>query len=119
VYKCGECGNVIEVLHRGSGELRCCEREMVLLEAKMENEGREKHVPVVEKSADGVKVKVGSVPHPMEENHYIEWIEVRAGREICRKFLSPGEKPEAEFCIHGRIEVRSYCNLHGLWKGEQ
>ncbi len=117
VYKCNVCGNIVEVLHAGSGELVCCGQPMELLKEKTEDEGQEKHVPVIEKTDTGIKIKVGSVPHPMEENHYIEWIEVIAGGKVYRKFLKPGENPEAEFEIKaGNVEAREYCNVHGLWK---
>jgi len=117
IYKCNICGNIVEVLHVGGGELVCCGQPMQLLEEKTEDEGKEKHVPVIEKTENGIKVKVGSVPHPMEENHYIEWIEVITNSDVYRKFLKPGDLPEAEFNIKDeQITVRIYCNLHGLWK---
>ena len=117
VYKCNVCGNIVEMLHTGVGKLVCCGQPMELQKEKAEDVGREKHVPVIEKTESGVKVKVGSVPHPMEEKHYIEWIEVIVNGKSCRKFLKPGDKPEADFMIKAdSIEVREYCNLHGLWK---
>ena len=117
IYKCNVCGNIVEVLHGGVGELVCCEQPMELLKEKTEDVGLEKHVPVVEKTETGIKVKIGSVPHPMEENHYIEWVEIIADGGVCRKFLKPGDKPEAEFEIKAeKIEAREYCNIHGLWK---
>lgn len=117
VYKCNVCGNMVEVLHAGGGELVCCGQPMELLIEKTEDVGREKHVPVLEETEAGIKVKVGSVPHPMEEKHYIEWIEIIADDRVYRRFLSPGDKPEAEFEIKaGGIEAREYCSLHGLWK---
>ncbi|NIP40037.1 MAG: desulfoferrodoxin [Candidatus Aenigmarchaeota archaeon] len=117
VYKCNVCGNVVEVLHAGVGELVCCGQPMELLKEKTEDEGKEKHVPVIEKTETGVKVKVGSVPHPMEENHYIEWIEIIGDGRVYRKFLKPGENPEAEFEVTAaKIEAREFCNVHGLWK---
>ncbi len=117
IYRCEVCGNIVEVLHGGAGQLVCCNQPMKLLEEKTEEEGREKHLPVIEKSEDGIKVKVGSVKHPMEENHYIEWIEVIADGKVYRKFLRPGEEPEAEFKISAeKVEAREYCNMHGLWK---
>lgn len=117
IYKCNVCGNIIEVLHEGVGELVCCGQTMELLKEKTEDEGQEKHVPVIEKTEQGVKIKVGSVPHPMEEKHYIEWIEIIADSVSYRKFLKSGDKPEAEFEIKAdKIEARSYCNIHGLWK---
>jgi superoxide reductase len=117
IYKCQVCGNIVEVLHGGEGTLVCCGKPMVIQKENTVDASREKHVPVMEKTAQGVKVKVGSAPHPMEEKHYIEWIEVVAGGRAYREFLKPGGAPEATFCVDGRIEmVREYCNLHGLWK---
>ncbi len=116
IYKCEVCGNIVEVLHEGAGELVCCGQPMKLLEEKVEEQGKEKHLPVIEKKDKVVKVKVGSVPHPMEEKHYIEWIEVQTEKGIFRKFLKPGEKPEAEFEIRENIlQAREYCNIHSLW----
>lgn len=117
IYKCEVCGNIVEVVNEGVGELVCCGKSMKLMEEKTADVGSEKHVPVIEKTESGIKVKVGEVPHPMEENHYIQWIEVITPNEILRSELQPGEKPEAEFNINTDIlEVRIYCNLHGLWK---
>ena len=117
VYKCEICGNIVEILHEGAGELVCCGQPMTLIKEKFEDQGKEKHVPVVEKSSGStVKIKVGSIPHPMEEKHYIEWVEVITKDKIYRKFLKPGEKPEADFEVAGDIvAVREYCNIHGLW----
>lgn len=116
VYKCEVCGNIVEVLHQGAGELVCCGQPMKLLEEQTEEQGKEKHVPVVEKTNSGIKVKVGSVPHPMEEKHFIEWIAVHTDKGIFRKFLKPGEKPEAGFEISEDVQKsREYCNVHGLW----
>ncbi len=118
VYKCNVCGNIVEVLFVGGGELVCCGQPMELLTEKTADIGKEKHVPVIEKTKSGVKVKIGSIPHPMEEKHYIQWIELIADGEIYRKFLKLGEAPEAEFCIKAKkISAREYCNLHGLWEG--
>jgi len=130
VYKCNICGNIIEVLHSGAGQLVCCGQPMELLSEKIRDDGLEKHVPVIERTpyhpakagATGqtesiVKVKVGSVPHPMEQAHYIEWIEIITDDRVYRKFLKPGDKPEVDFKIkEGQIEAREFCNLHGLWK---
>ena len=117
IYKCNICGNIIEVLHAGAGELICCGQPMELLNEKTEDAGQEKHTPIIKKTEQGVKVKVGSIPHPMEENHYIEWIEIIADNKVYRKFLQPGDKPEAEFEIKAKeISARAYCNIHGLWK---
>ncbi|RLI30616.1 desulfoferrodoxin [Candidatus Bathyarchaeota archaeon] len=117
VYRCNVCGNIVEVLHSGVGTLVCCGQPMELLMEKREEAGLEKHVPVIERTATGFRVKVGSVPHPMEENHYIEWIEIIADGKYCRKFLKPGDKPEAEFEIRAeRVLAREYCSVHGLWR---
>ena len=118
IYKCEACGNIVEVLHGGKGELVCCGKPMKLFKENTVDAAREKHVPVVEKIADGFKVKVGSVAHPMEEEHYIEWVEVIADGKIYRQFLNPGEVPEAIFKIEAdQVTAREYCSLHGLWKG--
>jgi len=118
IYKCSICGNIVEVLYAGGGTLVCCGKPMELLVEKTQDQGMEKHVPVIEKTEDGVKVKVGSVEHPMEENHYIQWIELIADGISFRKFLKPGEKPEAEFKVKAEnLEAREHCNLHGLWRG--
>lgn len=117
VYRCEICGNIVEVLHPGKGELVCCGQPMKLLEEKRGEEGKEKHLPVVKKTEQGIKVKVGSVPHPMEEKHYIEWIEIQSEEEICRQFLSPGNLSEATFPLKvEKVSARGYCNIHGLWK---
>ncbi|MDH5754874.1 MAG: desulfoferrodoxin [Candidatus Bathyarchaeota archaeon] len=117
IYRCNICGNIVEVLHAGVGQLVCCGQPMELLTEKTEDVGLEKHVPIIEKVGNKVKVKVGSVPHPMEQKHYIEWIEIIADGRVYRKFLKPRDKPEAEFEITAdKIEAREYCNIHGLWK---
>ena len=117
VYKCGVCGNIVEVMHAGEGELVCCGQAMTLFKENTVDASKEKHVPVVEKTADGYKVKVGSVAHPMEEKHWIEWIELIADGKVYRQFLNPGQAPEALFCIKAdKVAAREYCNLHGLWK---
>jgi len=117
VYKCSVCGIVTEILDGGAGEPVCCGRPMTLLTENTVDASKEKHVPVVERVADGIRVKVGSVAHPMEEKHYIQWIEVISGERTCRQFLSPGSAPEAFFPIkEGEVTVRELCNLHGLWK---
>ena len=118
VYKCNVCGNIVEVLDIGEGELVCCDEPMQIQAENTVDAAREKHVPVIEKVDGGVKVKVGSVAHPMEDKHWIEWIEVIADGKSCRQFLEPGQAPEAVFVITGeQITAREYCNLHGLWKG--
>ena len=120
IYKCDICENIVEVLHGGEGELVCCGEPMKLLEEQTEDQGKEKHVPVIAKTEKGIKVKIGSVPHPMEEKHYIEWIQVITDQGACKKFLQPGDAPEAEFEDVSRLQkVREYCNVHALWKNEQ
>jgi len=125
IYKCNICGNVVEILTVGGGEPVCCGQPMELLTEKIKDEGKEKHVPVVEvlpakvcQEKDGFKIKVGEIPHPMEEKHFIEWIEIKTkDGKIGKKFLKPGDKPEAEFYTRMEISgVRIYCNIHGLWK---
>ncbi|MBP8960503.1 MAG: desulfoferrodoxin [Bacteroidales bacterium] len=120
IYKCSVCGNIVEVLHVGGGQLVCCGKPMVLMVENTVDASKEKHVPVIEKTATGVRVKIGSQPHPMEEKHYIEWIEIIVDGRSCKKFLKPGDKPEAEFPTGAtgveNIEAREYCNIHGLWK---
>ena len=117
VYKCNLCGNIVEVLHAGAGELVCCGQPMECLKENTVDAAKEKHVPVIEKIDGGVKVKVGSVAHPMEEKHYIEWIEIVADGKAYRQFLKPGQAPEATFMVEAAsITAREYCNLHGLWK---
>ncbi|MCD6341899.1 MAG: desulfoferrodoxin [Thaumarchaeota archaeon] len=117
VYKCNICGNIITVMHPGVGTLVCCNQPMQLLEAKTEDVGKEKHVPVIEKTEKGVKVKIGSTPHPMEKNHYIEWIELVVDNRVYVKFLKPGDVPEAEFEVKAeKLAAREYCSVHGLWK---
>jgi superoxide reductase len=117
VYKCAICGNIVEILHGGAGQLVCCNQPMALVKENSVDASLEKHVPVIEKTPDGIKVKVGSVAHPMEEKHYIEWIEIIADGKAYRQFLSPGNAPEAFFPVKGEnVTAREYCNLHGLWK---
>ncbi|MFZ4440588.1 MAG: desulfoferrodoxin [Syntrophales bacterium] len=117
VYKCEVCGKIVEVLHAGAGALVCCGQPMKLMKENTTDGATEKHVPVVEKVAGGIKVKVGSVAHPMEEKHYIEWIEIIADGKAYRQYLAPGQVPEAIFPVEAaNIVAREYCNLHGLWK---
>jgi len=117
VYKCNICGNIITVMHPGVGTLVCCDQPMQLLEEKTEDVGKEKHVPVIEKTEKGVKVKIGSTPHPMEKNHYIEWVELVVDNRVYVKFLKPGDVPEAEFEVKAeKLAAREYCSVHGLWK---
>lgn len=118
IYKCAICGNVVEVVHAGGGMLVCCGQDMNEQKENIIDASLEKHVPVVEKTDDGVLVKVGSVAHPMEEAHYIEWIEILTeSGKVFRQDLKPGMAPEAVFCIAESVIIaRAYCNLHGLWK---
>jgi len=117
VYKCVHCGNIVEVMHGGGSDLVCCGEPMKFMKEGTSDGAKEKHVPVIEKTATGYKVKVGSVAHPMEETHWIEWIELIADGRSYTKFLKPGDAPEAEFCIQAtEVSAREYCNLHGHWK---
>ena len=118
IYKCEICGNIVEVLHEGIGVLVCCGEEMKLMEEKTEDSSVEKHVPYTEKTENGVLVKVGqNQDHPMEEKHYIEWIQLLADGKSYRQFLKPGDKPQALFEIKAnKVTAREYCNMHGLWK---
>jgi superoxide reductase len=116
VYKCPICGNIVAVVHAGGGELVCCGQPMILQTENTTDAAQEKHVPVIEKTADGYKVSVGSVLHPMEEAHHIEWIELLADGKAYRQYLQPGQEPIAEFCVTAeKVTAREYCNLHGLW----
>ncbi|MDR2800241.1 MAG: desulfoferrodoxin [Desulfovibrio sp.] len=118
VFKCGVCGNIVETLHAGAGEMACCGSPMKLLKEGSSDGAKEKHVPVVGKTPGGYKVKVGEIAHPMEEKHYIEWIELVADGISYTRYLKPGQTPEAEFSITGAtaVSAREYCNLHGQWK---
>ncbi|MBN1232444.1 MAG: desulfoferrodoxin [Candidatus Coatesbacteria bacterium] len=122
VYKCEICGNIVEMLHAGQGQMICCGQPMVLKIENTVDASKEKHIPVIEVLNDNeVLVKVGSVPHPMEEKHYIEWIEVLTTDDrIIRKYFKPGDVPEAKFCYPDKVKfAKEYCNIHGLWKGEK
>lgn len=119
IYKCSVCGDMVEVVHGAAGELTCCNQPMVLQVENTVDASVEKHVPVVEIVGDKVKVKIGSEPHPMTPEHHIEWIEVLTSVRVYRKYLNPelNKEAEAEFTVEGEVvEVREYCNLHGLWK---
>lgn len=119
VYKCEQCGNIIETMWGGEGELVCCGQPMKLMVEGTTDAAKEKHVPVIEKTDKGFKVKVGAVAHPMEEKHWIQWIELVADGVSYTRFLNPGDAPEAEFCISAsKVTAREYCNLHGHWKAE-
>ena len=117
IYRCPVCGNMVEVLNPGAGELVCCGKPMILLQENTTDAAQEKHVPVVEKTADGYRVKVGSVEHPMLNEHFIQWIELLTPKSVLRRELKPGCKPEATFITNEEcLCVRAYCNLHGMWK---
>ncbi len=119
IYKCQVCTNIVEVVHAGKGTLVCCEEDMELMTENTVDAAYEKHVPVIETGDGEVKVKVGSEPHPMEEKHYIEWIELIVNGKVYRQFLKPGDVPEAVFQVNAdkaQLKAREYCNIHGLWK---
>ena len=117
IYVCEVCGHIIEVLHEGKGQLVCCNQPMKHAVENTVDAAKEKHVPVIEQSGNTVTVKIGSVAHPMEEKHYIEWVELIVDGKAFRQFFSPGDAPEATFEVSGgSISAREYCNLHGLWK---
>jgi superoxide reductase len=116
IFKCANCGKIVAVAHEGAGQLVCCGRQMIQQVENTIDASTEKHVPVVENHGDGILVKVGTVPHPMEASHYIQWIEVMSGSNLFVKGLKPGEKPEAYFPVTTpEVKAREYCNLHGLW----
>ena len=117
IYKCSVCGNVVEVIHAGGGELVCCGQPMQKITENTTDAAVEKHVPTLEKKNGGWQVNVGSVDHPMTAEHYIEWIELLVGDNVYRAFLKPGDKPAAFFAVNAdAVTARAYCNLHGLWK---
>ncbi|MFH1459015.1 MAG: desulfoferrodoxin [Candidatus Omnitrophota bacterium] len=121
IFQCSVCGNVVEVVNASAGVLTCCDQPMLKLEAKTQDAGNEKHVPVIEKNKEKnciIKVKVGSIEHPMEDKHYIKFIEVITKNEVLRTELAPGQKPKAEFCVAEAdiVQVREFCTVHGLWK---
>ena len=123
IYKCELCGNIVEVLHAGPGELVCCGTPMKAISENTVEASREKHIPVIEKIDGGYKVTVGTIIHPMDEKHFIEWIELVVAAsdgstgEVYRKYLKPGEAPVAVFRTDASsVSAREYCNLHGLWK---
>ena len=120
VYVCELCGNIVEVLTPGDGDLVCCGQDMTLQKENTVDASKEKHVPVMTVDGNKVTVDVGSVPHPMEEKHYIMWIEVWEGDRVKRQYLKPGDAPKAVFCTEGgKITAREYCNLHGLWVADK
>jgi len=118
IYRCEVCGNIVEVTFGSGGTLTCCKQPMILQEEKTADFSVEKHVPIIEATENGVKVKVGSTDHPMTDDHYIQWIEIINGEYIQRKYLKPGDKPEAEFFVKfsDKLVAREYCNMHGNWK---
>lgn len=119
IYKCNICGNIVEVIHTGEGELVCCSQPMGLQKENTIDASTEKHIPIIEKTDQGIKVKIGSIDHPMEYTHYIEWIEILVNGASCKHFLKPGDKPETKFPTKvENITVRAYCNLHGLWQSK-
>jgi superoxide reductase len=119
VYKCEKCGNIVEVLFGGAGELVCCGEPMKLMTENTVDAAKEKHVPVIEKVEGGYKVMVGGVAHPMEEKHYIVWIELVADGKAYRQFLKPGDAPEAFFCVEAaQVTAKEYCNIHGHWMAQ-
>jgi superoxide reductase len=117
VYKCNLCGNIVEVVTGGAGALVCCGQDMILMEENTVDAAQEKHVPVATRVNGGWEVAVGSLAHPMEEKHWIEWIELNADGASYKEFLDPGQEPRAYFQVDAsEVDVRAYCNLHGLWK---
>jgi superoxide reductase len=117
IYKCEICGNIVEVLHEGAGTLVCCGQPMKLLKENSIDASLEKHVPVLKKVEEGVEISVGSIEHPMTEEHYIDWIEIQTSQGCFRKQHNTGDKPQALFETNEEIiQIRAYCNLHGLWK---
>lgn len=117
IYKCNICGNIVELVHVGGGQIVCCGQPMELLKEKKDEEGKEKHQPVVELKDEGMQIKIGETPHPMEESHFIEWVEVIIQNKVYRRFLKPGDNPVVNFSIKENPErVRIYCNIHGLWR---
>lgn len=122
IYKCNVCGNIVEVAHAGAGTLVCCGQPMKLMTPNTVDAAQEKHVPVIEQDGNKFTVKVSSVPHPMAPEHYIEWVELLVGNRVYKKFLKPGEEPQATFCVETNgepVSAREYCNLHGLWEKDQ
>jgi superoxide reductase len=119
IYKCDLCGNIVETVQTGGGALTCCGQNMNLLTENSVDAATEKHVPVIERGNGTITVKVGSVAHPMEEAHYIQWVELLADGKSYTQFLKPGDAPEAVFNIEAdKVTAREYCNLHGHWKAE-
>ncbi len=119
IYQCRHCGNMFEVLHAGTCVPQCCGEPLTLMREGATDGAKEKHVPVIEKTETGYRVSVGSAPHPMAEDHYIEWIELIADGVSYTRFLNPGDAPVAEFCVKAdKVSAREFCNKHGVWKAE-
>jgi superoxide reductase len=119
VLKCKVCGKIVMVIHNGGGISVCCDQPMELQVERDLDPGKEKHVPVIEKTKNGIMVKVGEIAHPMVEDHYIEWIEVIEGSYLHVKGLQPGDIPTAEFALtDAKVKARAYCNKHGLWSNK-
>ena len=122
VYRCEYCGNMVEMIHVGGPVVVCCGKPMKLQDEKTADSSVEKHVPVIEKVEGGFSVKVGSVPHPMADDHYIEWIELTIGNLVGKYYLKPGDAPEVFFSCPDKdvspsdLSAREYCNKHGLWR---
>ena len=120
VYRCDICGNMVNLMAVGRGDLVCCQKPMRLLVEQHKEAGKEKHVPVVERTEHGIRVRIGSIPHPMEDRHFIEWIEVRNGPLALLRMLKPDEPPEGEFPLREtNVKVRCYCTMHGLWANKK
>jgi superoxide reductase len=119
-YKCLQCGNIVEVLGTGNGTLTCCEKPMMMLRENTQEAAVEKHIPIISRENNGVKVVVGEIEHPMTEDHWIEWVEVITAKKTYRHDFRPGEKPECFFeILDTEYRVRAYCNLHGLWTNQE
>jgi superoxide reductase len=119
IYKCEVCGNIVEVLHTGIGTLVCCNQNMKLMPEQTKGEYAEKHAPLIKKDEQGVSVNIGKIDHPMEDEHYIEWVEISTEKGYSRKYLKPGQKPHTDFPVKAKIKkARMYCNVHGLWATE-
>ena len=117
IYKCEKCGNIVAMVHGGPGQLICCAEPMIKMDEQTADWTTEKHVPVIKRDGNLITITVGSTLHPMTDEHYIEWIELVAGDRRQRKYLKPGDPPEAQFLCGGdELSARQYCNLHGLWK---
>ncbi|NLU53015.1 MAG: desulfoferrodoxin [Clostridiaceae bacterium] len=117
-YRCDKCGNIVALLQKGGGTLTCCDQSMTELKANTTDASKEKHVPDIVKEDDKIKVTIGSTPHPMIPEHYIQWIALVSGEKVQFKFLRPEDEPKAEFLEADSGTVYEYCNLHGLWKAD-